>query len=134
MTKIAVNYIGVLRTECVHEQSGTIIQTDAPRDNQGKGEYFSPTDLLATSLASCMLTTMAIRCREAEIDVEGVRANVEKIMVSDPRRVQTVKVEIIMPNKEYSTRDKKVIEAAVENCPVALSILPDIAQTTIVWP
>lgn len=133
MTKIKVNYIGNLRTDCVHEQSGTTIHTDAPLDNQGKGEFFSPTDLLATSLVSCMITTMAIRCREAQIDVEGVRANVEKIMSSNPRRVQTVKVEIIMPKNEYSPRDRKVIEVAVHQCPVALSILPDIAETTIVW-
>ena len=133
MTKIKVNYLGHLRTECVHEQSGTVIQTDAPIDNQGKGEYFSPTDLLATSLVSCMLTIMAIRCREANIDIEGVRANVQKIMVTDPRRVGTVLVEIIMPSREYSARDKKIIETAVQTCPVAMSILPDIAETTIVW-
>ncbi len=131
MTKIATHYIGDLRTECVHLQSGTTLLTDAPLDNQGKGEYFSPTDLLATSLVSCMLTTLAIRCREASIDIEGVKAEAEKIMSSNPRKVKTVVITITMPTHEYSSRDKKVIEAAINNCPVALSILPDIAETTI---
>ncbi|HBB57901.1 MAG TPA: osmotically inducible protein OsmC, partial [Chitinophagaceae bacterium] len=82
-----VVYQGALRTTCTHLQSGSAIETDAPVDNQGKGERFSPTDLLATSLATCMLTVMGIKARDMEIDMTGLSISVQKNMLSDPRRV-----------------------------------------------
>jgi len=121
-----VTYLGDLRTECKHLLSGQKIITDAPPDNQGKGEAFSPTDLTATSLATCILTTMAIRAKE--LDITGARAEVTKIMASDPRRISRIEVKITMPKNEFSDKDKKVLEAIARTCPVALSLSENIEQ------
>jgi uncharacterized OsmC-like protein len=121
-----VTYLGELRTECKHLLSGQKIITDAPPDNQGKGEAFSPTDLTATSLATCILTTMAIRAKE--LDITGARAEVTKIMASDPRRISRIEVKIKMPKNEFSDKDKKVLEAIARTCPVALSLSENIEQ------
>jgi uncharacterized OsmC-like protein len=121
-----VKYLGELRTECKHLLSGQKIITDAPPDNQGKGEAFSPTDLTATSLATCILTTMAIRAKE--LDITGARAEVTKIMASDPRRISRIEVKITMPKNDFSDKDKKVLEAIARTCPVALSLSENIEQ------
>lgn len=130
-----VKYTGNLRTEAVHLKSGNTIITDAPLDNQGKGEAFSPTDLTATSLASCIFTIMGIAARSHDIEMEGATADVVKVMASDPRRIARIEVEITMPDKAYSSREKKILEAAARHCPVALSLHPDTEERiTIHWP
>ena len=127
MTTSTVEYQGNLRTQALHIQSNNQIITDAPTDNHGKGEAFSPTDLLATSLASCMLTIIGIKAESMEIDVVGTKAEVTKTMVAEPRRVSEVKVNIQFA-KDFDERTRKVLEAAALTCPVAKSIHPDIKQ------
>ena len=117
-----VIYKGGLRTIATHLKSGKQIITDAPTDNQGKGEAFSPTDLLATSLAACHLTIMGIKARDKDIDMVGARAEVTKVMASDPRRVGQVIVKIIMPDNSYSDKEKTIIEKSAESCPVGRSL------------
>ena len=124
-----VIYLGELRTEATHVQSGTKILTDAPKDNHGKAEAFSPTDLLATSLASCALTTIGILAKRdgLQIDITGAKAEVVKIMASDPRRVSGIHLKISFV-KEYTEKEKKMIEHTFHTCPVAKSLHPDIEQ------
>jgi len=129
METIRTIYTGELRTEAMHVQSSTVIITDAPVDNQGRGEAFSPTDLLATALGSCMLTIMGIAGREHGFDIEGTRARITKIMASDPRRVDEVRIELMFPSDNYSDKQKKIIKHISVNCPVALSLHPDLKQT-----
>jgi len=130
-----VKYTGQLRTEATHLKSGNKIITDAPLDNQGKGEAFSPTDLTSTSLASCILTIMGIAARNHEIDMEGAEAEVNKIMAADPRRINRIEINIIMPAKAYSKKDKKILEAAAHHCPVALSLHDDTEEKlNFIWP
>jgi uncharacterized OsmC-like protein len=117
-----VIYKGNLRTEATHLKSGNVIYTDAPTDNHGKGEAFSPTDLASTSLASCILTIMGIAANSHDINIEGTQADVEKIMTSDPRRIGKINITIKMPDHEYSSKEKKILEAAAHHCPVALSL------------
>jgi putative redox protein len=130
-----VTYNGSLRAEAIHIQSGSTILTDAPRDNQGKGEAFSPTDLVATALASCMLTTIAIVARrEGTPDIAGAQAEVVKIMVPDPRRIGEVRLKITFPAGDYSAETRSMYEHAAHNCPVAKSLHPDLKQVTeFVW-
>ena len=117
-----VTYLGGLRTTAVHLKSGEQIITDAPVDNEGKGEAFSPTDLLATSLASCHLTIMGIKARDMNIDMDGARAEVTKIMASDPRRVGKVVIKIFMPDKNYSEKQISILTKSSEACPVSRSL------------
>lgn len=125
-----VVYTGNLRTECTHIRSGSAIETDAPVDNRGKGERFSPTDLLATSLAACIVTTMGIAGDTHDINIDGTTCEVEKIMYADPRRVGEVKVKILMPSgKTYSEKERLIMERAAHTCPVAKSLHPDLIQT-----
>ena len=112
-------YLGELRIESTHLRSGQVIQTDAPVDNNGKGMAFSPTDLLATSLACCMLTIMGIRANKIRINIDGTTASVTKIMAESPRRVDEVKVEITMPHSDYTEQQRAQMWDAAENCPVA---------------
>lgn len=108
-------------------KSGKEIITDAPTDNQGKGEAFSPTDLLATSLATCMLTIMGIKAREAKISIEGCSAEVTKIMATNPRRVSEIRIVMLMDNgKTFTSKEKELLKKAAETCPVAFSIHPEI--------
>lgn len=123
-----VTYVGELRTEAVHLQSGTRILTDPPVDNHGKGEAFSPTDLAATSLGSCMLTIMGIAARTHGLDILGTRTTINKIMAADPRRIIKIEVDMYMPEISYSDKDKKILEHAALTCPVAKSLHPDIEQ------
>lgn len=120
-------YKGALRTEATHQQSGTIIETDAPVDNQGKGEKFSPTDLLATSLGNCMMTIMGIKARDMNIDLADTKIDITKIMKADPRRVGGIKVQFYFPDKlQLEQKQEKILENAALTCPVAKSIHPDI--------
>lgn len=129
-----VVYQGNLRTAATHIASSNEIITDAPTDNNGKGETFSPTDLVATALASCMITIMGIKADQMELDITGATASIVKVMASGPRRIAEVEVEITMPGHGYSDKDKKILEAAARTCPVALSLHPDTVQTvTFKW-
>jgi putative redox protein len=122
-------YLGELRTEAVHVLSGNKLTTDAPPDNQGKGEFFSPTDLLATSLGTCMLTIMGISARTHGFDINGTKVAVTKVMASNPRRVAEVIVELTFPHNNYSAKERKLLELSAKECPVANSLHPDLKQT-----
>ncbi|MBL7683849.1 MAG: OsmC family protein [Flavipsychrobacter sp.] len=130
-----VLYTGNLRTEATHLRSGSVIETDAPTDNRGKGERFSPTDLVATALAACIVTTMGIAGDTHDINIDGTECEVEKIMASDPRRIGEIKVNIIMPaGKTYSEKERLILERAAVTCPVAKSLHPDLKETiSFVW-
>lgn len=123
-----IRYEGELRTEAIHLRSGNIIVTDAPPDNNGKGEAFSPTDLFATSLASCMLTIMGILARRKNIDMAGTRAECTKVMAENPRRVAEVQLNIILSNEKIPVEERAALESAGLNCPVAKSLHPEIKQ------
>ncbi len=127
MATIETVYQGTLRTQAKHVQSGTEILTDAPVDNQGKGEAFSPTDLLAASLGSCMLTIMGITAREHRINIENTTCEITKVMSANPRRVGEIDVELNFPEK-YSDKQQKILERAALTCPVYLSLHPDIKK------
>jgi uncharacterized OsmC-like protein len=129
METIRTKYLGDLRTEAMHIKSGQIIISDAPPDNQGKGEAFSPTDLMSASLGSCMLTLMGIAARTHQIDFEGTSMKITKIMAANPRRVAEVVIDIEMPGKNFSEKEKMILEKAAITCPVALSLHPDLKQT-----
>ncbi|MBX9732820.1 MAG: OsmC family protein [Chitinophagaceae bacterium] len=120
-------YNGDLRTTATHLQSGTAIETDAPTDNQGKGERFSPTDLVATALASCMLTTMAIKARTMQIELNGTKAAATKIMVSDPRRIGKIVIVIdFPPTLQLDDKQKEILERTARTCPVERTLHPDV--------
>lgn len=130
-----VIYEGNLRTSATHIQSGNTIITDAPTDNRGKGETFSPTDLLATSLASCFMTIIGIKSADKNIDIEGMEAAVTKHMVSGPRKVSQVDITITMPSKNYSAEEKTIIEKAAIACPVSRSLSESLTMNlNIIWP
>ena len=131
-----VIYLGELRTAATHLRSGTIVETDAPTDNQGRGERFSPSDLVATALASCMMTIMGIAARTHEINIIGTECEVEKIMVADPRRIGEIKINMTFTNDHsYTDKDKKILEHAAMTCPVIESLHPDIKKTvSFLWP
>ncbi len=129
MATVKATYTGNLRTEATHLQSGTKLITDAPVDNQGKGEFFSPTDLVATSLGSCMITIMGIAAKTHGFNIDGASWTVTKIMADNPRRIGEIIVELTFPPNEYTDQQKRVIEHISRNCPVALSLHPDVKQT-----
>ena len=124
MSKANIVYQNNLRTEAEHIASGEKIITDAPVDNNGKGEAFSPTDLVATALGSCMITIMAISANKYDIDVSGTDASVKKIMGSDPRRISEISIDINM-NKNIEEKDRRRLERAALTCPVHKSLHPD---------
>ena len=121
----SIIYTGNLHCEVEHTRSKTIIETDAPTDNRGKGEKFSPTDLLCVSLGTCMLTTMAMKANDMNVDITNATADITKHMFSDPRRVGKIEVAVSLPVIE-SENDKKILEKVGDNCPVIKSINPDI--------
>lgn len=129
MATIKTTYLDELRTENEHLQSGNKVITDAPLDNRGRGEYFSPTDLLATSLGSCIMTIMGITARDNGIDLAGAEVMVTKIMASEPRRVGEVVVEFNFPKKGYTDEEKRIVESVAGSSPVPLSLHPDLVQT-----
>lgn len=128
METIRTTYIGGLRTEATHVKSGNTLITDAPVDNQGKGEAFSPTDLLCTSLASCALTIMGIAARTHNIDMDGTQVRTTKIMGDNPRRVAEIILEFDFPKKDYTEKERKIVEHAANTCPVMLSLSPDVKK------
>jgi uncharacterized OsmC-like protein len=122
-------YLGELRTEATHLLSGSKLITDAPPDNHGKGAFFSPTDLVATALGSCMITVMGISAQTHNFNLDGTRLEITKIMSSEPpRRISEVIIEITFP-EDYPEKVKRIIDHTVKNCPVALSLHPDLKQT-----
>lgn len=129
MTTSEVVYVGDLSTEATHSRSQSIIITDAPVDNNGLGRTFSPTDLLATSLASCMLTIMGIRANASSLNIEGTTARLVKVMDSNPRRVSEIEVEITVMDRGLTAEQKTVLEKAAKTCPVALSLSKELRQT-----
>ncbi len=129
MATAKIQYQGNLRTEATHLKSSSTLITDAPTDNNGKGEAFSPTDLVATALSSCMITIMGIKARDKGIDITGIKSEMTKVMASSPRRISEIIVTLRMPPVDISDSDKKLLEAVAKACPVAQSIHPDIKQT-----
>lgn len=124
-----VIYLGNLRTEAIHLRSGNKMITDAPTDNQGKGEYFSPTDTVATALATCMITTMGIAAQGRGINMEGCRAEVMKHMAPAPRRIEAIDLTIYFsPQIVYTEEQKLILEKIGRECPVARSLHPDLEQ------
>jgi len=134
MITVDSKYLGELRTEATHVKSGTQLITDAPVDNNGKGEYFSPTDLVATALGSCMITIMGIAARTHGFSIDGATWKTTKVMADNPRRIGEIIVELTFPPNHFTDQQKRVIEHISKNCPVALSLHPDLKQTVvIVW-
>ena len=122
-----VIYEGELRTVATHLQSGTSIETDAPVDNQGKGERFSPTDLVATALAACMATTMGIKSRDLQVDLRGMKVSALKIMKPDPRRIAGINIVFQFPDTlQVDEKQKTILERTAHTCPVMYSIHPDL--------
>jgi putative redox protein len=118
-----IKYEGKLRTVATHLQSGTVIETDAPVDNQGKGERFSPTDLVATALGTCMLTIMGIKARDLDIDLEGTKVDITKIMTANPRRIGEIKVVInFSEGVQADEKQRTILERAAMTCPVFESL------------
>ncbi|CAL67191.1 OsmC family protein [Christiangramia forsetii] len=122
-----VKYLGGLRTESEHLQSSSKMITDAPVDNHGKGEAFSPTDTVANALATCMLTVMGIKAESMGLDMDGASAEVTKTMASNPRRISKIEVDILFP-KSYGEKETKILENTGETCPVLHSLHPDIEK------
>ena len=121
-----VIYKGSLRCEATHLQSGSVIETDAPTDNKGKGERFSPTDMLCVSLATCIVTTMGIKGIDMDIDLTNTSVEVTKHMLPDPRRVAKIEVKLNMPSAlQLDEKDKTILERVGNNCPVTKSLHPD---------
>ena len=116
-----VFYKGDLRTEAIHIDSGEKLTTDAPKDNEGQGEFFSPTDLVATALASCILTIMGIVAKRSNLNILEACAEVQKIMGSNPRRIKEVRIKIIFKNK-LKLKDREKLERAAKTCPVGMSL------------
>ena len=126
---IKMKYLGDMRVECVHQPSGAKITTDAPVDNRGKGEGFSPTDLCATSLAACVMTIMGIQAREHGLDLDGTEIEVTKRMAtSGPRRIGEIEVVFHMPDRVFSAKEKTILERVARSCPVHLSLDKDVEQ------
>jgi uncharacterized OsmC-like protein len=125
-------YTGDLRTEATHVKSGQTFITDAPLDNQGKGEAFSPTDLLATSLGACAITVVGIAARAHGFNVDGTEVKITKIMAAEPRRVGEVIVEFNFPDVKYSKKEKTIIRHTIKTCPVSQSLRPELIQNFII--
>lgn len=119
-------YTGELRCRALHIQSGTEIETDAPTDNRGKGEKFSPTDMLCVSLATCVITTMALKAIDMKIELKDTKIDITKHMLKDPRRVGQVDVTINFPELQLDDGQKMTLQSTGDNCPVAKSLHPDL--------
>ncbi len=130
-----VIYEGELRTVALHIASGTTIETDAPVDNQGKGERFSPSDLIVTALGSCMLTIMGQKARDLNIPLKGTRIDIQKTMKADPRSISAISLTFHLPPELHlSEKHRIILERAAESCPVKYSLHPDIhVQVNYNW-
>lgn len=128
METYTLTYLGDLRVKMRHDRSGTEIITDAPVDNQGKGESFSPTDLLSASLGACIISILGIIARRNKMVIEGLTAKVSKTMAADPRRVSIIDVELNFPPGNYTDKDKAVFQKAIDYCPVMLSLHHEVVK------
>jgi len=128
METAATKFLGDLRTEITHLRSGSIITTDAPVDNKGKGENFSPTDLVASALGSCIFTIMGIAAREHGFSIDGASCKITKIMTEKPRKIGEIKIDFDFTANEYTRTQKKILEYCVKSCPVALSLNESVFQ------
>jgi uncharacterized OsmC-like protein len=127
-----ITYLGDLRTSCIHLQSGTNVLTDAPTDNHGKGEAFSPTDLVATSLGSCMISIMAIKAKDLDVDLIDSTIEITKVMQAEPRRIS--KIIVVLNLRKTTEKNIIILERAAMTCPVFLSLHPDIEkEVTFNW-
>ena len=130
----SIVYKGELRCECTHLQSGTVIETDAPTDNRGKGERFSPTDTVCVALATCIITTMGIRAADMQINLAGTKLGVTKFMLSEPRRIGKIIVTLELPGAGIEEKDRLILQKIGDNCPVMKSLHPDLEViTTYTW-
>ena len=129
MPTIETIYTGGLRTEATHLLSGNKLITDAPPDNQGRGEFFSPTDLVATALGSCMITVIGIAARTHDFNIDGTRLVITKVMTKEPpRKIEEIIIDLTFP-ENYTDKVKKIIDLTIKTCPVALSLHPELKQT-----
>ena len=122
METAKTKYLGDLRTEMTHVRSGSVVVTDAPVDNKGRGEFFSPTDLVASALGSCIYTIMGIAAREHGFSIDGSSCSITKIMADNPRKIAEIKIDIDFTARIYTDKQKTILEHCVKTCPVALSL------------
>ncbi len=127
MATIETIYLGDLRTEITHMQSGNKVITDAPTDNNGKGQYISPTDMVAAALGSCIVTIMEMAAARHNVDLKGTRIVIDKIMAAEPRRIAEIRVDFYFPG-DYSDKVKTILQRAADTCPVAKSLHADLRQ------
>jgi putative redox protein len=120
-----VTYDSNLRTTCLHLQSGSSFETDAPSDNKGQGARFSPTDLIATGLGACLITTMGIKAETMDIKLDGAKVEVTKVMLSEPRRIGKIVIAVTMPALNLDEKTKEILERVGRTCPVERSLHPD---------
>lgn len=120
-----VTYDANLRTTCLHLQSGSSFETDAPSDNKGQGARFSPTDLIATGLGACLITTMGIKAETMDIKLDGAKVEVTKVMMSEPRRIGKIVIAVTMPALNLDDKTKEILERVGRTCPVERSLHPD---------
>jgi putative redox protein len=128
METAKTKYLGDLRTEIIHLKSGSVITTDAPVDNKGKGENFSPTDMVAVALGSCIFTIMGIAAREHSFPIDGSTCRITKIMTENPRKIGEIKIDFDFPGNDFTSKQKKILEYCVKTCPVALSLNESVFQ------
>lgn len=128
METAKTKYLGDLRTEITHLRSGSIITTDAPVDNKGKGENFSPTDMVASALGSCIFTIMGIAAREHGFSIDGSKCSITKIMTEAPRKIGEIKIEFDFTGNTYTDKQKKILDYCVRTCPVSLSLKESVFQ------
>jgi putative redox protein len=128
METAKTKYLGELRTEIIHLRSGSVIVTDAPVDNKGKGENFSPTDMVASALGSCIFTIMGIAAREHSFSIEGSTCTITKIMSENPRKIGEIKIDFDFGENIYSDKQKKILDHCARTCPVALSLNESVFQ------
>jgi putative redox protein len=131
METAKTKYLGDLRTEIIHLRSGSKITTDAPVDNKGKGENFSPTDMVASALGSCIFTIMGIAAREHSFSIDESTCKITKIMTDSPRKISEIKIEFDFTGNTYTDKQKKILEYCVKTCPVALSLNESVFQNVI---
>ncbi|MBK5280053.1 MAG: OsmC family protein [Bacteroidia bacterium] len=131
MTTISASYLGSLRTQSTHMKSGISITSDAPTDNNGRGEAFSPTDLVCAALCSCMMTLMGMAAEREKIDLKGLTSDVLKIMGANPRKIAEIQITFLHPNLEATAEQKEKLKHAARTCPVALSLSETVKQSIV---
>lgn len=131
METAKTKYLGDLRSEIIHVRSGSLITTDAPVDNKGKGENFSPTDMVASALGSCIFTIMGIAAREHSFSIDGATCNITKIMTDSPRKIGEIRIEFDFTGNDFTDKQKKILQYCVKTCPVALTLHESVFQNVI---